>query len=206
MPLSARVFHTSMKNRDFRSMNNNELIFETRELFREWLECYGRTSDGVWLIFSKTDTLKTLSAHEALEEALCFGWIDGRMQSIDEIRYKKYFSRRRAKSNWSGRNKELAQILIEKGIMAPQGLDAISYAKQNGQWDNPKRNVASEEQIRMFKQLIEPYEPACTNLSAMSDSVQCTYTLFYLDAKSDKTRQTRLEKIIDRLNKNLKPM
>ncbi|MCS2958937.1 YdeI/OmpD-associated family protein [Bacteroides salyersiae] len=54
--------------------------------------------------------------------------------------------------------------------------------------------------------LIEPHEPAYTNLLAMSDSVQRTYTLFYLDAKSDKTRQTRMEKIIDRLNKNLKPM
>lgn len=187
-------------------MNNNELIFETRELFREWLEHYGQTSDSVWLIFSKNDTLKTLSAHEALEEALCFGWIDGQMQFIDDDRYKKYFSHRRAKSNWSEKNKDLVQYLIERGLMTQQGLDAISCAKQNGQWDNSKRNAVSEEQIMIFKQLIEPHEPAYTNLSAMSDSVQRTYTLFYLDAKSDKTRQTRLEKIIDRLNKNLKPM
>lgn len=187
-------------------MNDNELIFETRELFRKWLQREGETSNGVWLIFSKIDALKTLSAHEALEEALCFGWIDGQMQSIDEGKYRKYFSRRRATSNWSKKNKELAQHLIERGIMAPQGLDAISCAKQNGQWNNSKRSFVSEEQISMFKQLIEPYEPAYTNLLAMSDSVQRTYTLFYLDAKSDKTRETRLEKIIDRLNKNLKPM
>ena len=187
-------------------MNDKELIFETRALFREWLECYGQTGEGVWLIFAKTDILKTLSAPEALEEALCFGWIDGQMQSIDEDKYRKYFARRREKSNWSEKNKELAQLLIERGLMTPQGLDAISCAKQNGQWDNSKRNSASEEQIRMFKQLIEPHEPAYTNLSAMSDSVQRTYTLFYLDAKSDKTRETRLEKIIDRLNNNLKPM
>ena len=158
------------------------------------------------MIFSKTDALETLSANDALEEALCFGWIDGQMQSIDENRYRKYFARRRAKSNWSEKNKELAQNLIARGLMAPQGLDAIVCAKQNGQWENSKRSSASEEQIRMFKQLIEPHEPAYTNLSAMPDSVQRTYTLFYLDAKSDKTRQTRLEKIIDRLHKNLKPM
>lgn len=175
-------------------------------MFREWLQSEGATNDGIWLIFAKTDTLKTLSAHDALEEALCFGWIDGQMQSIDEDRYKKYFSRRRAKSNWSEKNKELAQILIEKGLMTPQGLDAISCAKQNGQWENSKRNATSEEQIVLFKRLVEPYEPAYTNLSAMSNSVQRTYTLFYFDAKSDKTRQARLEKIIDRLNKNLKPM
>lgn len=187
-------------------MENNELVFETRTVFREWLQSEGATNDGIWLIFAKTDTLKTLSAHDALEEALCFGWIDGQMQSIDEDRYKKYFSRRRAKSNWSEKNKELAQILIEKGLMTPQGLDAISCAKQNGQWENSKRNVTSEEQIVLFKRLVEPYEPAYTNLSTMSNSVQRTYTLFYFDAKSDKTRQARLEKIIDRLNKNLKPM
>lgn len=187
-------------------MENNELIFETSALFREWLQSAGATSNGIWLLFSKTAAIKTLSAPEALEEALCFGWIDGQMQSISPDTYKKYFSRRRAKSNWSEKNKELAQTLIGKGLMTPQGMEAISSAKQNGQWENSKRNAASAEQIVLFKQLIEPHEPAYTNLLAMSDSVQRTYTLFYLDAKSDKTRQTRLHKIIDRLNKNLKPM
>lgn len=187
-------------------MEENVLIFESRALFRRWLEIKGATSDGVWLIFAKTGTFKTLSAHEALEEALCFGWIDGQMQSIDDRKYKKYFSRRRVKSNWSEKNKKLAHILIERGLMTGQGLDAISCAKQNGQWDNSKRHSVSEEQIIMFKQLVRSHEPAYTNLSAMSDSVQRTYALFYLDAKSDKTRQTRLEKIIERLNSNLKPM
>ena len=187
-------------------MDDKELIFETRALFRDWLENAGTTSDGIWLVFAKTNTLKTLSAHEALEEALCFGWIDGQMQSINENKYRKYFARRREKSNWSDKNKELARKLIQKGLMTPKGMEAVACAKQNGQWDNSKRSTASEEQIRMFRQLIEPHEPAYTNLLAMSDSVQRTYTLFYLDAKSDKTRQTRMEKIIDRLNKNLKPM
>lgn len=76
----------------FEKMENNELIFETRALFREWLASKGAMSDGIWLIFSKIDTLKTLSAHEALEEALCFGWIDGQMQSLGDDKYKKYFA------------------------------------------------------------------------------------------------------------------
>lgn len=187
-------------------MDNKELIFENRELLRRWLESEGETSDGVWLIFAKTETLQTLSAHEALEEALCFGLIDGQMQSIDENSYKKYFVRRREKSNWSEKNKGLAHGLIKRGLMTHSGLDAISCAKRNGLWENSKRNSVSDEQILTFKQLIQSNELAYTNLLAMSDSVQRTYTLFYLDAKSEKTRQTRLEKIIDRLNKNLKPM
>lgn len=193
---------------EIKKMETKELIFETRELFRKWLESEGQTSQGVRLIFAKTNalTLKTLSAHEALEEALCFGWIDGHVQPIDDERYKKYFARRKGKSNWSQRNKGIVQSLIERGLMTQQGLDAISCAKQNGQWENPRPNTASVEQVLAFRQLIEPNEPAYTNLLTMSDAVQRTYTLFYLDAKLEQTRKTRLEKIIDRLNKNLKPM
>lgn len=193
---------------EIEKMEKKELIFETRELFRKWLESEGETSEGVRLIFAKNNalTLKTLSAHEALEEALCFGWIDGHVQPIDGERYKKYFARRKGKSNWSERNKELVRSLIERGLMTQRGIDAISCAKQNGQWENPRPNTASVEQVQAFRQLIESHEPAYKNLLAMSDAVQRTYTLFYLDAKLEKTRKARLEKIIDRLNKNLKPV
>jgi uncharacterized protein YdeI (YjbR/CyaY-like superfamily) len=95
---------------------------------------------------------------------------------------------------------------MEKGLMAQQGLHAIECAKKNGSWDNAKRILIEEEQIQMFKEIIHPYEPAYANLLAMSHSVQRTYTGFYLDAKSDKTRQARLGKIIERLNNDLKPM
>jgi uncharacterized protein YdeI (YjbR/CyaY-like superfamily) len=182
------------------------LTFTDRQAFREWLDKYGKESDGIWLLFSKKGKLVTLSAADALEEALCHGWIDGQMQSLDDNTYKKYFARRLPKSKWSLKNKELAQTLMEKGLMTQQGLEAIERARKNGSWDNAKRIIIYDEQIQMFKQIIQPYEPAYSNLLAMSHSVQRTYTGFYLDAKSDKIRQTRLEKIIDRLNRNLKPM
>lgn len=182
------------------------LTFTDRQAFREWLGNYGAESDGIWLLFSKKGAFVTLSAGDALEEALCHGWIDGQMQSLDDNTYKKYFSRRIPKSKWSVKNKELAQTLMEKGLMTRQGLEAIERAKKNGSWDNAKRVHIDDEQIRMFKEIIQPYEPAYTNLQAMSNSIQCTYTGFYFDAKSEKTRQARLLKIIDRLNRNLKPM
>ncbi|BDX38882.1 hypothetical protein CYCD_22370 [Tenuifilaceae bacterium CYCD] len=182
------------------------LTFTDRQAFREWLGKYGTESNGVWLLFSKTTKFVTLSAAEALEEALCHGWIDGQMQSIDDSSYKKYFARRMPKSKWSAKNKELAQTLMEKGLITQQGLDAIECARKNGMWDNAKRILIDDEQIQMFKEMVHPYEPAYTNLLAMTHSVQRTYTGFYLDAKSDKTRKDRLEKIIDRLNRNLKPM
>ena len=83
-----------------------ELLFPTRADFRAWLQENAATSEGVWLVFGKTKTVVTLSANDALEEALCFGWIDGQMQSIDETKYHKYFARRRAKSVWFEKNKK----------------------------------------------------------------------------------------------------
>ena len=182
------------------------LTFTDRQTFRDWLGKYGIESDGVWLLFGKKGKLGTLSAGEALEEALCHGWIDGQMQSLDDAAYKKYFARRLPKSKWSVKNKELAQVLIERGLMTRPGLEAIERARENGSWDNAKRTLIDDEQIHMFTEIVRPYEPAYDNLLAMSHSVQRTYTGFYFDAKSDKARQSRLEKIIDRLNRNLKPM
>ena len=182
------------------------LEFANREAFRDWLDKHSADNDGIWLLFGKKGGPAIISASEALEEALCFGWIDGQMQSLDNIKYKKYFARRTVKSNWSDKNKKLAQSLIEQGRMAQQGMDAIENAKKNGTWDISGHISISEEQIQTFKQIIRQYEPAYDNLAAMPLSIQKTYTGFYLEAKTDKTRQARLEKIIDRLNKNLKPM
>ena len=182
------------------------LTFADRQAFRDWLGRYGTESDGVWLLFDKKGKFVTLSAGEALEEALCHGWIDGQIQSLDGHTYKKYFARRTPKSKWSAKNKALAQTLMEKGLMTRQEAEAIERAKGNGAWDRAERVLIDDEQIAMFKATIQPYEPAYTNLLAMSHSVQRAYAGFYLDAKSDKTRQSRLEKIIDRLNRNLKPM
>lgn len=182
------------------------LIFADRQAFREWLDKYGNENDGVWLLFAKNGEFVTLSAADALEEALCFGWIDGQMQSLGDGSYKKYFARRLPKSKWSVKNKNLAQTLIDKGLMSSQGLEAIERAKQDGLWDAAKNTIIDDGQIQKFMQIIQPYEPAYSNLLSMSHSVQRTYTGFYLDAKSEQTRQDRLVRIIDRLKKNLKPM
>ena len=78
--------------------------FSDRDEFRKWLNDHYLSSGGVWLLFGKAGGPKTIKAGEALEEALCFGWIDGQMQSIDDKTYKKYFSMRRTNSKWSEKN------------------------------------------------------------------------------------------------------
>ncbi len=180
--------------------------FANREEFRNWLKEHCLSNEGVWLLFGKSGGPKTIKAGEALEEALCFGWIDGQMQSIDDKTYKKYFSMRREKSKWSEKNKTLVQSLEERGVMTDFGRKKVEEARQNGQWYAPNPMAVTEEQIAMLSELLKEYEPAFTNFQAMSLSVRKTYTRAYLDAKTDAGREKRIAWMVDRLNKNLKPM
>ncbi len=181
--------------------------FGNRDEFRKWLYDNCLSSAGIWVLFGKAGGPKTIKAGEALEEALCFGWIDGQMEKIDDKTYKKYFSMRREKSKWSDKNKKLAKRLEEQGRMTDFGRKKIEDAKKNGQWDavNPLA-VITEEQIARLSAILESYEPAYTNFQAMSLSVKKTYTRAFFDAKTDAGREKRIAWMVDRLNKNLKPM
>lgn len=121
------------------------LQFSLREEFISWLSDNCRTSGGVRLLFGKPGGQKTIKAGEALEEALCFGWIDGQMQSIDDKSYIKYFSERRKSSKWSEKNKSLVQKLEAQGIMTDYGRAKIAEAKKNGRWDTPKPPEITDE-------------------------------------------------------------
>ena len=185
---------------------SDTITFSTREAFRAWLSDHCLSSSGVWLLFGKAGGPKTLKASEALEEALCFGWIDGQMQSLDENAYKKYFSLRRENSKWSEKNKALAEKLEQQGIMTDHGRKKIEEAKQNGQWNASKAPAITEEQIDSLADILKGHEPAYTNFQSMSPSVRKTYTRAYFDAKTEAGRANRLSWMVDRLNRNLKPM
>lgn len=185
---------------------NQELLFSNRTEFRKWLTANCLSVDGVWLLFGKNGNPKTLKPNEALEEALCFGWIDGQIQSIDENTYKKYFSLRRANSKWSEKNKLLVKTLEERGLMTDFGRAKIEEAKSNGQWNAPKSAEITEEQIACLEDILKAYDPAYSNFLAMSASVKKTYVKAYFDAKTDAGQKKRIAWIVERLNKNLKPM
>lgn len=180
--------------------------FTNREDFRKWLQDNCLSNEGIWLLFGKAGGPKTVKASEALEEALCFGWIDGQMQSLDERTYKKYFSQRRENSKWSEKNKGLAEKLEKQGLMTDYGRKKIEEARTNGQWDAPKTPAVTEEQIASLAEILKAYEPAYTNFMAMSLSVKKTYTRAYNDAKTEEGRKKRLSWMVERLNHNLKPM
>ena len=182
------------------------MVFSNRNEFREWLFEHYLSDEGIWILFGKTGGPKTIKAGEALEEALCFGWIDGQMQRIDDQTYKKYFSARRAKSKWSEKNKALVKKLEERGMMTDFGRKKIEEAKANGQWYAAQPMPVTDEQINRLSGLLKEYEPAFTNFEAMSLSVKKTYARAYFDAKTDAGREKRIAWMVERLNKNLKPM
>jgi uncharacterized protein YdeI (YjbR/CyaY-like superfamily) len=183
-----------------------ELSFTTRDDFRTWLLNNAETSAGVWLVFGKTKEITTLAANDALEEALCFGWIDGQMKSVDNTRYLKYFARRRPKSVWSEKNRKTVDILRKKMMMTELGEKAVAAAMKNGTWYAAGNDAITEEQASAFEEKLHGISPAYENFRQMSPSVRRTYTKRYLSFKSEETRRNDFIKIVERLNKNLKPM
>lgn len=108
-----------------------------RKAWRAWLQKHHATSAGVWLIYYKKESGKSRVAYaDAVEEALCFGWIDSTHRSLDHERSMQRFSPRKTKSVWSALNKSRVKKLIEEGLMTPAGLEKIETAKQNGSWSS----------------------------------------------------------------------
>jgi len=183
-----------------------QLLFKSRGDFRAWLTQNAQASGGVWLVFGKSKAVVTLNANDALEEALCFGWIDGQMQSMDDDTYIKYFKQRGETSNWSEKNKSLTQKLESQGLMTDLGRAKIEIAKQNGSWDATKGEPMTEEQVRDFEALLKSHETAWANFEKMPRSSRTAYTASYIFTKTEDGRQKRLNTIIERLNLNLNPM
>jgi uncharacterized protein YdeI (YjbR/CyaY-like superfamily) len=184
---------------------NDKLIFKTRKDFRNWLS-ESSSNQGVWLVFGKDESIVTLTAPEALEEALCFGWIDGLIKKIDESSYMKYFSPRRKGSQWSDKNRKLANKLIDENLMTSKGLIAIELAKENGLWEAKQDRDIPEEQYQAFEILIGDNSAALENYRKMPKSLKFQFVGLYFDAKREETRIKRLEKLIDLLERNKKPI
>lgn len=180
-------------------------LFESKEAFRSWLSEYYKDEEGVWLVFGKKDGPETLTPDEALKEALCFGWIDGQIKSVDEYTYLKYFKKRLKKSNWSKRNRDFVEQLIKDGKMTDSGYQAIETAKRNGSWEVEHEFIRISD-VLSFQEQLEDYELAYQNFMRMSSSIQRTYVGFYLSAKKEETRVKRFKELIIRFEKNLKPL
>ncbi len=182
------------------------VVFVSGDDFRLWLMKNCLISKGVWLLFGKEGGPKTLGPQEALNEALCFGWIDSQIKSVGDNIYVKYFSPRRKGSEWSEKNKEMAALLEKQGRMTDYGRISIEEAIKNGTYKPKDRPVITQEMIDTLAMQLQGIEPALTNFESMSPSVRRTYAALWYEGKTEETRRKTLAKIVDRLNRNLKPM
>lgn len=189
---------------------SEQLLFEDRTAFRQWLKKNHTRPGGIWLIFAKNrgknGAVQTVGPEEALEEALCYGWIDGLIKRVDEDRYLKFFAPRRTRSNWSEKNKKTAERLIQNGQMASPGLRAIERARSDGSWESSQRLVISQDEIDQFRQMIVSNRQAVVNFDQMPQSVKKQFSGLYHEAKKEETRRRRLEKLVGLLEQNKRPM
>jgi len=183
----------------------NPLVFEDQHSFEAWLMNNHETAPGQWIRFDKQLNTSRLTPDQALIVALCFGWIDGQIKKIDDQFYVKYFAKRTKSSIWSTRNKQIAESLIEKGLMTSSGMKAIKLAKEDGRWERSDLPPADYD-IEDFRRLLKRSEIAYDNYMSFSPSIQRTYAMSYFVLKKEESRAKRLNVIIDRLEKNLKPM
>lgn len=185
---------------------DTECLFADRSAMRAWLAAHHGDSRGIWVVLGRHPHLATVSAAEALEEALCFGWIDGQIRRVDETRYIKRFTPRRPQSTWSARNLELADRLAAAGLMTPAGAQALASARAAGRVEAAPRPAVTAAEVAALVTALAGHPQALENLSQMAPSVQKTYAAHYAAARREETKARRLEHIAARLEANLKPM
>ena len=178
-----------------------ELIVADAAAWGAWLADRHATSDGVWLALAKRggQPPTRLTYQDALEEALCFGWIDGQVRRFDADSYRQRFTPRRKRSAWSKRNVELAERLIHEHRMKPAGEAAIEQARSDGRWDAAYAGSASIELPDDLAQALAA-EPKAAAMFALLTS-QNRYAILYrlATAKRSDTRSRRLATFIDML-------
>ena len=175
-----------------------------RAAFRIWLEENHATSQGIRLVYYKKHSGKaSISYPEAVKEALCFGWIDSKVNSIDDERYMQVFTPRKAKSGWSALNKKYVTELIENKLMMPAGLKTIEIAKQSGQWESLDKVEALELPDDLEKQF-KKNKKAQTNFEAFSPSSRKVILQWIASAKRHETRQRRIEETVTLAAQNIK--
>lgn len=177
-----------------------------RQEWREWLKKNHRNSTGVWLIYYKVKSGKpSIRYSEAVKEALCFGWIDSKVKSLDKERYMQIFTPRKLKSVWSKLNKQYVEELIEQGLMTDAGIKKIEAAKQNGSWNKLDKIEALIIPLDL-KQALEANETAHRYFEKFSNTVKKNILFWVESAKRSETRSKRIEQTITAAAQNKNPL
>lgn len=174
--------------------------FKSREIWRKWLsENHAKENEAWIIIFKKKYEDQGLSLNEAIEEALCYGWIDGTLKSIDEQKYALRFSPRTSKSIWSISNIRRVEKLIGMGKMTDAGMQKIIKAKENGEWEAAIRREQVDEIPDDLEKALKQINGALPKYQALPDSRKKQFIYWLQSAKRTETKEKRIQKIINEL-------
>ena len=181
------------------------LAFKTQDAFEKWLAKNHSASDGVWLkIYKKGSGTTTVSYAEAVDVALCYGWIDGLLNPLDEKAYMIRFTPRRSKSVWSNKNVEKVSRLIKEDKMKPAGLKAIESAKANGRWDQAYDSPSNIEMPDDFLKAVSKIPKAKKFFQTLNKANTYAIAWRLQTAKKPETREKRMKTILEMLSKGEK--
>ena len=177
---------------------------KTRAEWRAWLEQHHTRTEGVWLISYKKETGKPRFEYdEAVEEALCFGWIDSKPNKLDDQRSMLWFAPRKLGSGWSRLNKERAERLVAQGLMMSAGLMKMEAAKHDGSW-NALDAIEALEIPPDLEKALTAYSEAKQNFDAFPRSVKRGILEWIASAKKPETRAKRVQETAQLAAKNLR--
>lgn len=179
--------------------NVDVLEFSKREEFQDWLEKNHKQENGIWIQFTKGS--KAFTADDALREAICFGWIDGLIKTIDEKKYRKYFSRRKGVHKWSEKNIAIYEQMVAGGLMTQAGMEVFQAEKDKG-----KPVLELSEKIQVLRKALQENEEILALYDGKAPSRQKQMAGFYGEAKTEETRNKRKNKIIEALKNNYSGM
>ena len=170
-----------------------------------WLDAEHATADGVWVKFAKKGSgVGTVVYAEVLDVALCYGWIDSQVMSLDERFYLQKFTPRRSRSKWSRINREKIEQLTNVGRMKPAGLEQVELAKADGRWDAAYASPSTIEVPEDLQNALDANPKAAEFFATLSGSNR--YAILYRleDAKKPETRARRLDKFVGMLERGEK--
>lgn len=183
----------------------NTFYPSNRKEWRDWLTKNHASADEIWVIYYKKHTNKPrIPYNDAVEEALCFGWIDGIVKKIDDEKYCQRFTPRNEKSEWSKLNKSRVAMLIKTGKMTEFGLNKVNIAKKNGMW---KKITAADQEFNISKEFEDALEneiKAKEFFNNLPHSHQKRYIGWISSAKKEETKFNRITKSIELLKNNKK--
>ena len=175
------------------------------EEWEAWLDAEHASSDGVWLKFAKKGSgVTTVVYAEALDVALCFGWIDSQAMTLDERFYLQKFTPRRSRSKWSKINVEKIEVLTKAGRMRPAGLEQVELAKADGRWDTAYSSPANVTEPPDLKKALKASPKAAEFWANLNKSNRYAVIFQLEDAKKPETRERRLAKFIGMLERGEK--